>query len=113
MKIKRYHFEYFHTNKRTRIVLDTNGYLLDAAYLDELIDVGLTEVIFDLKAWDEQLHLWYTCYSNKRILEHIRNAYSKVKLVVNTVYIPGIVDESEIGRIAQFLSAIDTNNEID
>jgi pyruvate formate lyase activating enzyme len=95
------------------VVLDTNGYLLDDAYLDELIAAGLTEVMFDLKAWDEKLHEWYTGYSNKRILANIRNAYGKIKLVVNTVYIPGIVDEPEIEHIARFLSEIDKRKEID
>ena len=95
------------------IVLDTNGYFLDDAYLAELIEAGLTEVVFDLKAWDKKLHEWYTGYSNKRILANIRNAYGKVKLVVNTVYIPGIVDDTEIENIAQFLAEIDSNGEID
>ncbi len=95
------------------VVLDTNGYLLDDAYLEELIEAGLTEVMFDLKAWDEKLHEWYTGYSNKRILANIRNAYGKVKLVVNTVYIPEIVDEREIEKIARFLSEIDKRKVID
>lgn len=95
------------------IVLDTNGYFLDDAYLHELIEAGLTEVMFDLKAWDEKLHEWYTGYSNKRIVENIRNAYGKVKLVVSTVYIPEIVDEREIEKIAQFLSEIEDKEEID
>jgi len=95
------------------IVVDTNGYFLDDGYLKELIEAGLTEVIFDLKAWDEKLHEWYTGYSNKRILANIRNAYGKVKLVVNTVYIPGIVDEPEIEEIARFLAGIDKKGEID
>ncbi|MCK4732094.1 MAG: hypothetical protein KAT65_06495, partial [Methanophagales archaeon] len=60
-----------------------------------------------------KLHEWYTGFSNKRVLENIRNAYGKVKLVVNTVYIPGIVDDREIEQIAKFLAEIDTNNEID
>ena len=95
------------------IVVDTNGYFLDDGYLKELIEAGLTEVMFDLKAWDEKLHEWYTGYSNKRILANIRNAYGKVKLVVNTVYIPGIVDEPEIEKIARFLAGIDRRGEID
>ncbi|MBN1761459.1 MAG: radical SAM protein [Methanomicrobia archaeon] len=95
------------------IVLDTNGYFLDDAYLQELIEAGVAEVMFDLKAWDETLHLWYTGYSNERILENIRNAYGKVKLVVNTVFIPGIVDDCEIENIAQFLTGLEDEAEID
>lgn len=95
------------------IVLDTHGYFLDDTYLQELIEAGLTEVTFDLKAWDEELHEWYTGYSNRRILENIRNAYGKVKLVVNTVFIPGIVDDREIENIARFLSEIEDKDGID
>ena len=95
------------------IVLDTNGYFLDDAYLKELIEAGLTEVTFDLKVWDEKLHEWYTGHSNKKILANIRNAYGKIKLVVNTVYIPGIADDPEIEQIAKFLSEIDDKGEID
>ncbi len=54
-----------------------------------------------------KMHEWYTGYSN------IRNAYGKVKLVVNTVYIPEIVDEREIEKIARFLSEIDKRKVID
>jgi pyruvate-formate lyase-activating enzyme len=95
------------------IVLDTNGYFLDDAYLQELIEAGVTEVMFDLKAWDETLHEWYTGYSNRRIVENIRNAYGKVKLVVNTVFVPGIVDDREIENIARFLAEIEDEAEID
>ncbi len=95
------------------IVLDTNGYLLDESYLKELISAGLKEVMFDLKAWDEAIHRWYTGHSNRRVIANIRAAYGRVKMVVNTVYIPGIVAEQEIERIAMFLAQIDVNNEID
>ncbi len=94
-------------------VLDTNGYLLDEPYLNELIEVGLKEVMFDLKAWDEELHRWYTGHSNRRIIANIRAAYGKVRMVVNTVYIPGIVAEPEIEQIAMFLARLDVNGEID
>ncbi|HDS45807.1 MAG TPA: radical SAM protein [Methanomicrobia archaeon] len=95
------------------IVLDTHGYFLDDAYLQELIEAGLSEVMFDLKAFDEQLHEWYTGYSNRKILENIRTAYGKVKLVVNTVYLPGIVDDREIERIAGFLATLEADEPID
>ena len=95
------------------MVLDTHGYFLDDAYLQELIEAGLTEVMFDLKAWDDRLHKWYTGYSNRRIVENIRNAYGKIKIVVNTVYVPGIVADREIENIAKFLAEIEDTEEID
>lgn len=95
------------------IVLDTHGYFLDAGYLQELIQAGLREVMFDLKAWDAQLHEWYTGYSNRPILANIRAAYGKVKLVVSVVYIPGVVDDREIERIAEFVAGIEQDEPID
>lgn len=95
------------------IVLDTHGYLLDAGYLQELIEAGLREVMFDLKAWDAQLHEWYTGYSNRPILANIRAAYGKLKIVVSVVYIPGVVDDREIERIAEFVAGIEQDEPID
>jgi hypothetical protein len=36
-----------------------------------------------------------------------------VKLVVNTVFVPGIVDDREIENIARFLADLEDNDEID
>ncbi len=97
------------------VVLDTNGYLLDEVYQEELIEAGLKEIFFDLKAWNEGLHRWYTGHSNRRVIANIRNACAcgRLKMVVNTVYIPGIIADEEIENIARFLAEIDPKDEID
>ena len=89
------------------VVIETNGYLLDDEYVDELIKVGLKEIMLDLKVYDEGLHQWYTGYSNRPIHKNLKAFHKKIKLIIKTVYIPGIVDEVEIENIAKFISNID------
>lgn len=89
------------------VVMETNGYLLDEEYVDQLVKAGLNEIMLDLKAYDEGLHKWYTGFSNRPIFQNVEAIHKKIKLIIKTVYIPGIVDESEIENIALFISTID------
>lgn len=91
----------------THVIMETNGYLLDEEYIDQLVEAGLKEIMLDLKAYEEELHGWYTGFSNRPILQNMRNMHEKIKLIVKTVYIPGIVDGSEIEDIAIFISTVD------
>ncbi len=92
-----------------KIVLMTNGYELgaDADYVTELEEAGLTEAHVDLKAFSDDVHRWYTGKSNKPVLRAIEklNA-SGIELLVQTVHMPGIVDDAELEKIAQFLASI-------
>ncbi len=87
----------------------TNGYELgvDADYVYELEETGLAEVHVDLKAFSEDIHRWYTGKSNKPVLRAIEklNA-SRIELLVQTIYMPGIVDDAEIEKIAKFLASL-------
>jgi len=89
------------------VIIETNGYLLDEKYLDELVKAGLCEVMLDLKAYDRDLHRWYTGFSNDHILKNVSVIHKKVRLVIKTVYIPSIIERSEIESIARFISNID------
>jgi pyruvate-formate lyase-activating enzyme/molybdopterin converting factor small subunit len=95
-----------------RIVLMTNGYALgeDETYVTELEEAGLTEAHVDVKAFSEDIHKWYTGESSKPVLRAIEklNA-SGIKLLVQTVYMPGIVDAVEIEQIAKFLASVNKN----
>ena len=93
-------------NIASKIILDTNGFLLDDDYLDELISAGLSEVMFDMKAYDESLHIWYTGFTNKKIIENIKNASKKTKIIINTVLIPDVIGDDEIEKIAEFVSSL-------
>ena len=92
-----------------KIALMTNGYALgeDEGYVRELHEAGLTEAHVDLKAFSDELHQWYTGKSNQPVLRAIeRLNASGIKLLVQTVYMPGLVETEEIARIAQFLASI-------
>lgn len=91
----------------SEVVLETNGYLLDEEYLDDLIAAGLSEVMLDLKAYDKLLHKWYTGFSNDRILKNVGLIHKKIPLVIITVYIPGLIEKREIEKISRFISQID------
>jgi len=93
-----------------KIVLMTNGYALGADgddYVHELEEAGLTEAHVDLKAYSEDVHKSYTGKSNKPVLRAIEKLHaSGIELLVQTVYMPGIVDATEIEQIAQFLASV-------
>ncbi len=92
-----------------KIVLMTNGYALgeDETYVTELEAAGLTEAHVDVKAFSEDIHQWYTGASNKPVLRAIEKLDgSGIKLIVQTVYMPGIVGDAEVEKIAQFLASV-------
>ena len=87
-----------------KIILSTNGYLLDRSLLENLGGITLH---IDLKALDPKLHRWYTGKDNATVLEAIRMLHDlDFDFEVSTVYIPGIVETIEIENIARFLSGV-------
>ncbi len=93
------------------IVLITNGYEIgreeNGNYASDLKEAGLTEAYVDLKAFSDRIHRWYTGKSNKPVLNAIKKLNdAEIKLLIQTVYMPGIVDEKEIERMAEFLSSL-------
>jgi len=95
-----------------KIVLMTNGYALgvDENYVHELEEAGLTEAHVDLKAFSEDIHRWYTGKSCKPVLRAIERLNdSVIELLVQTIYMPGIVDDAEIEKIAKFLASLNKN----
>ncbi len=95
---------------------ETNG-SMHPRFLDQAVDLSLRTggcVKFDLKALDENLHLALTGVSNRRTLENLRRAARRTPerpdpplVVASTLLVPGYVDAEEVGRIAEFLAAID------
>ncbi len=90
-----------------RTILSTNGSLMDRAFVTELENACLDEVHIDLKAYTRELHEWYTGVSNEKVLDAIELLNdSNLNFEVITVFIPDIIDNDEIERIATFLSGI-------
>jgi pyruvate formate lyase activating enzyme len=71
---------------------------------------------FDLKAYDEALHMALTGASNQRTLENFARAARRFNerpnpplVVASTLLVPGYVDSSEVDRIARFIASINPN----
>jgi pyruvate formate lyase activating enzyme len=71
---------------------------------------------FDLKAYDEVLHTVLTGGSNHRTLENFARAAGLTAervepppVVASTLLVPGYVDAVEVGRIVEFIAALNPN----
>lgn len=100
------------------ICWETNG-SMHPRLLDQAVDLSLRSggcIKFDLKAWDEHLHLALTGVSNRRTLDNFRRAALRTAerperplVVASTLLVPGYVDADEVGRIAGFIAQLDPN----
>lgn len=98
-----------------RICWETNG-SMHKGLLDKMIELSLNSggcIKFDLKAWDENLHIALTGITNKRTIENFLKVGEKIKLrpvppflIASTLLVPGYIDESEIRCIAKFIASI-------
>jgi pyruvate formate lyase activating enzyme len=99
-----------------RICWETNGSMhpeLLARMVDQSLESGGC-IKFDLKAWDNHLHIALTGITNKRTLQNFKKAAEKIKkrpapplLLANTLLVPGYIDENEIRGLAKFIAALD------
>jgi pyruvate formate lyase activating enzyme len=97
-----------------RICWETNG-SMHPALLQQAAETSLNSggcIKFDLKAWDEGLHIALCGISNKRTLENFRllAQYARRRpspplLVASTLLVPGYVDEQEVSHLARFISS--------
>lgn len=100
-----------------RICWETNGMmhprLLEAA-LEYSIQTGGC-IKFDLKAYDEGLHLALTGVSNRRTLENFARAAGRFGerpespplLIASTLLVPGYVDADQVDKIARYIASFD------
>jgi pyruvate formate lyase activating enzyme len=99
-----------------RLCWETNGSMSERL-LDEMVELALATggcIKFDLKAWDEALHIALTGVTNRRTLANFARAARELHrrpvpplLVASTLLVPGYVDEQEVGGIAKFLASLD------
>lgn len=99
-----------------RVCWETNGTmhpkLLDAAVHYALHSGGCIK--FDLKAYDESLHLALTGVSNRRTLENFARAARRFRerpepplVIASTLLVPGYVDATEVSKLAHFIASCD------
>jgi pyruvate formate lyase activating enzyme len=98
-----------------RICFETNG-TMHGRLLEEMMELVVESggcVKFDLKAWDENVHIALTGVTNRRTLENFRRAGEMVSkrpvppaLIASTLLVPGYVDEGEVRNIAGFIASL-------
>jgi len=86
--------------------------LLDAAVRLSMESGGCVK--FDLKAFDDDLHLALCGISNKRTLANFARAGTRVRerpdlplVVASTLLVPGYVEPDQVAKIAGFIASID------
>jgi len=92
----------------------SNSKLLDRAVQLSLETGGCIK--FDLKAYDEALHIALTGSSNQRTLENFARAARRFGerpepplVIASTLLVPGYVDADEVGRIVRFITDLNPN----
>ena len=101
--------------KILRICWETNG-SMHKSLLEEMIALSLNSggcIKFDLKAWDENLHVALTGVTNKRTIENFSRVGEKIRqrpvlplLIASTLLVPGYIDGEEVKSLAQFIASI-------
>lgn len=90
------------------ILFETNGYGLTPKNLDILQDAGIDAFWLDIKAYHPGVHEKLTGVSNERILKLPREMTERgFVLEVLSLYIPGWVEEDQLRKIAEVVSAVD------
>lgn len=102
-------------DKILRICWETNG-SMHKSLLAEMIKLALNSggcIKFDLKAWNENLHLALAGVTNKRTIENFYRVGENIGvrpnpplLIASTLLVPGYIDEEEIRSIARFIASI-------
>ncbi len=97
-----------------RICWETNGSMAPEL-LDRIMQIALDSggcVKFDLKAWDETLHIALTGVTNRRTLSNFQRAGAISRrsdpppLIASTLLVPGYIDAAEIRAVAAFIASI-------
>ena len=96
-------------NTNLWVLVETNGYGLTPENLDMLRDSGVDGFWLDIKAEDSDRHQWLTGCDNHWILQLPEEMLKRNFVVeVLSLYIPGVVEAEELGRIAGRLAAVDS-----
>lgn len=89
------------------VLLETNGYGLTPGNLDLYREAGVDAFWLDIKAYDPEVHRRLTGVDNAWVLklpeEILKRGFT---LEVLSLYIPGWVQEGQIGRIARLLAEV-------
>ena len=98
-----------------RVCWETNG-MMHPGLLDRAVKYSFQTggcIKFDLKAFDEEVHLALTGVSNRRVRENFMRAAQQYNerpelplVVVSTLLVPGYVDVDQVSKIAGFIASV-------
>jgi len=101
--------------KGVRICWETNG-TMHPKFLEAAVQYSLDTggcIKFDLKAFDEDLHIALTGISNRRTLENFSRAAQRYNerpglplVIASTLLVPGYIDAEQVGKIARYIASI-------
>ena len=101
-----------------RICWETNGSMA-GNMLNDMAESSVPTggcIKFDLKAWDETLHLALTGVTNQQTLKNFKKLAERIPerpepppLIASTLMVPGYIGAEEVGQIATFIKDIDPN----
>jgi len=101
--------------KILRICWETNGSMA-SQLLEEVLNLSLNSggcVKFDIKAWNESLHIALCGVSNLRTKENFELAATWINkrpepplLIASTLLVPGYIDEEEIRGISRWIASL-------
>jgi pyruvate formate lyase activating enzyme len=104
--------------QKVTICWETSG-AANPRLMDRAVDLSLRTngtVKFDLKAYDENLHIALTGISNRQTLENFERATRRISerpdlplVIASTLLVPGYVDPDEVGHIARFIAGFSPN----
>jgi len=98
-----------------RICWETNG-AVQPEFLKMMTELSLSSggcIKFDLKAWDEGIHLSLCGVSNRQTFENFKAVAGWIRLrpqppllIASTLMVPGYVDADEVAAIAGFIAGL-------
>jgi pyruvate formate lyase activating enzyme len=98
-----------------RICWETNG-SMSPALLKEIVDLSLNSggcIKFDIKAWNESLHIALCGVSNERtkknfewVARWINKRPEPPLLIASTLLVPGYIDEEEVRGISRWIASL-------
>lgn len=92
------------------VLIETNGYGLTPENLNVFMEAGVDSFWLDIKALDEDTHKWLTGCSNRGILTLPEEMLERgFVLEVLSLYIPTVVETSQLREIGMLLSRLDRN----
>ena len=99
-----------------RICWETNGSMAPSL-LEGMVFLSLNSggcIKFDIKAWNESLHIALSGVSNKRTKENFESMAKWFQkrpepplLIASTLLVPGYIDEGEVRAISKWIASLD------